>query len=385
MSIRAKKAVPDPIGDAKRAYETAAEQLGRANIAVIGNAGVGKSTLINAIFGFDIARTGVGRAVTQEIAYYEHPTGAVGFFDTRGIEVGEAKDHLIDGFRTEVVRRRSGPVSEQIHVAWYCLRAASTRFVDADAEIVEALHALGVPVIVVLTQVARRGGRLHPVAVELAESIESRDLALSPDGRTFPVMALPDTFEGHEAHGLPELLDATFRVAPEAVHRALTAGQSIDLKRKEDASRVLVRSAAATAGAAGAVPIPFSDAVALVPIQVGMFAAVTVTYGLPISKGTFATLAGAALSYGGLTTAGKYLVTNLLKFVPGGNVAGSTIRAGVAASLTLTAGEAWIAVCNRLSQMDADRLSALDAPQIRSMFMQAFEQRAKRLPRESSE
>ena len=91
-------------------------------------------------------------------------------------------------------------------------------------------------------------------------------------------------------------------------------------------------------------PIPFSDAAALVPIQVGMFAGVTVTYGLPISKGTFVTLAGAALSYGGLTTAGKYLVTNLLKFVPGGNVAGGAIRASVAGTLTLTAGEAWI-VC----------------------------------------
>ena len=380
MSRKTSTAGPDPVQAARDAYEKAAGQLGHANIAVVGNSGVGKSTLINAMFGFDIAKTGVGRRVTEEIAYYEHPTGAVGFFDTRGIEVGEAKAQLIEGFRSLVVERRSRDQSEQIHVAWYCLRAASTRFVDADAEIVQALHDIEVPVIVVLTQVARRDGRVHPVALELARSIEARGLPLAPDGRAFFVMALADEFEGHERHGLEDLLDATFRVAPEGVHRALIAGQIIDLERKEKASRKIVQAASAAAATAGAVPIPFADAAVLVPTQVGMFAGVTVTYGLPISKGTFVTLAGAALSYGGLTTAGKYLVTNLLKFVPGGNVAGGIIRAGVAGSLTLTAGEAWIVVCNQLARMDPEHLAKLDASEVRDIFLQAFERRAKRLP-----
>ena len=385
MSRTTGEAGADPVQTAQEVYEKAAEQLGRANIAVVGSSGVGKSTLINAMFGFDIAKTGVGRRVTEEIAYYEHPTGAVGFFDTRGIEVGEAKAQLIEGFSSLVVERRSRDQSEQIHVAWYCLRAGSARFVDADAEIVQALHDAGVPVIVVLTQAARRDGRIHPVALELAHSIEAQGLPLAPDGRVFFVMAVADEFEGHERHGLEDLLDATFRVAPEAVHRALIAGQVIDLERKEKASRKIVQAASATAATAGAVPIPFSDAAALVPLQVGMFAGVTVTYGLPISKGTFVTLAGAALSYGGLTTAGKYLVTNLLKFVPGGNVAGGAIRAGVAGTLTLTAGEAWIVVCNQLARMDPERLARLDASEVRDMFMQAFESRAKRLPPDTGE
>lgn len=376
---------PDPVQAAQQAYEKAVERLGRANIAVIGNAGVGKSTLINAMFGFDIAETGVGRRVTEEIAYYEHPTGAIGFFDTRGIEVGETKDQIIEGFQAAVRERRSKPLSDQIHVAWYCLRGASTRFVDADAEIVQALHDVGVPVIVVLTQVGLRNGRLHPVALKLAESIEQRGLPISPDGRVFPVMAQADEFEGHETHGLEDLLDATFRVAPDGVHRALIAGQVIDMDRKEKASRRIVQGAAVAAASAGAVPIPFSDAAALIPIQVGMFAGVTVTYGLPISKGAFVTLAGAALSYGGLTNAGKYLVTNLLKFVPGGNIAGGVIRAGVASALTVAAGEAWMAVCTQLSRLDPERLAKLDASEVRDMFMQAFEKRARGRPFDSRE
>jgi uncharacterized protein (DUF697 family) len=81
-----------------------------------------------------------------------------------------------------------------------------------------------------------------------------------------------------------------------------------------------------------------------------------------------------------LTNAGKYLVTNLLKFVPGGNVAGGAIRASVAGTLTLTAGEAWMAVCNQLARMDPERLAKLDTSEVRDLFMQAFERRAKRLP-----
>ena len=111
-----------------------------------------------------------------------------------------------------------------------------------------------------------------------------------------------------------------------------------------------------------------------------MFAGVTVTYGLPISKGTFVSLAGAALSYGGFANAGKYLATSLLNFVPGGSVAGGAIRASVAGTLTLTTGETWIVVCNQLARMDPERLAELDTSEVRDIFMQAFERRAKRLP-----
>ena len=91
------------------------------------------------------------------------------------------------------------------------------------------------------------------------------------------------------------------------------------------------------------------------------------------------------MSYGGLTNAGKYLVTNLLKFVPGGNIAAGAIRGTVAGALTVTAGEAWIAVCNQLARLDPERLAKMDGSEVRDMFMQAFEKRAKRLPPEPGE
>ena len=57
------------------AYEKAQKDLGRFNLAVFGNTGCGKSTLINAMFGDEVAKTGIGKPVTRGTHYYEHPSG----------------------------------------------------------------------------------------------------------------------------------------------------------------------------------------------------------------------------------------------------------------------------------------------------------------------
>jgi uncharacterized protein (DUF697 family) len=138
-----------------------------------------------------------------------------------------------------------------------------------------------------------------------------------------------------------------------------------------------VIGAAAAAGVAGATPIPFSDAAVLVPLQTGMLAKISVTFGLAIQKGTLATLVASALTAGGVANAGKYLATNLVKFVPGGNVAAGVIRAGVASSLTYAVGEAWIAVCGRLFGLGPAAVDALSKDEIRDMFLSEFKKRAK--------
>ena len=56
-------------------------------------------------------------------------------------------------------------------------------------------------------------------------------------------------------------------------------------------------------------------------------------------------IAGGAILTGGATYAGRYVATHLLRFVPGGLVAGSVISGTVAASLTRAIGSAWVKVC----------------------------------------
>ena len=47
---------------------------GRINVMLLGTSGCGKSTLINAMLGEEKADTGVGEAVTREIAVYHSDT-----------------------------------------------------------------------------------------------------------------------------------------------------------------------------------------------------------------------------------------------------------------------------------------------------------------------
>ena len=88
------------------------------------------------------------------------------------------------------------------------------------------------------------------------------------------------------------------------------------------------------------------------PNQITMIARITAAYGLPPSRARAMSLAGSIVLTGGATMAGRYAVTNLMKLMPGGAVAGSAISAGVAASMTKAVGLSWARVCELALGMD---------------------------------
>ncbi len=167
-----------------RAYRDQAEKYGRFNLIILGKTGVGKSTLVNAIFGEEVASTGIGQPVTQEAHLYVHSTDFLGVYDTRGLEIGVDTDKLVSELTDYVTAMRNRPIAEQLHVAWYCVRFGDRRFEDTEAQVIRALHSLGLPVILVLTQVPMREGRPHPDAVALATSIERSTCPSSSTARS---------------------------------------------------------------------------------------------------------------------------------------------------------------------------------------------------------
>ena len=319
--------------------------LGTFNLAVFGKTGVGKSTLVNAVFGRDVARTGVGQPVTKGLVYYRHPDGFLGLYDAEGFETGTSGNVILEGLRKLVSDHGQRAIDERIHAVWYLVRWSDRRFEQAQAGFVRALHDLGLPVIVVMTQVPTRDGQIHPEALEFAAYIESMGLPLAPAGRVVLTNALVDSFTAAPVFGLQHLLDETYDVVPVAAERALTAAQVLDLGRKKKAVAGIVNQAAVLAAGIGATPIPFADAALLVPNQVAMIARITAAFGLPPSRTRALAIAGSVVLTGGATMAGKYAVTNLLKFVPGGAIAGSAISATVAGALTKAVGMAWARVC----------------------------------------
>ena len=66
----------------------------KVNIIVAGKTGVGKSSLINYIFGEEVAEIGNGKPVTQEIEEYVMKKDNITLFDTKGIEAANYKGTL---------------------------------------------------------------------------------------------------------------------------------------------------------------------------------------------------------------------------------------------------------------------------------------------------
>ncbi|MEX1210684.1 MAG: DUF697 domain-containing protein [Candidatus Nanopelagicales bacterium] len=347
--------------------------LGCFNLAVFGKTGVGKSTLVNAVFGSQVAETGMGKPVTRGLVYYRHPGGLLGLYDSEGFETGTSGDEILAALRTRVTQSRSLPVDQQIHAAWYLVRWSDRRFEDKQGEFVRALADLGLPVVLVITQVPSRDGVPHPEAIEFASYIESMGLPLRPAGRALLTNALEDPFTASPVFGLQDLLDATYLVVPEVATAALTAVQILDWERKKRAAKTIINQSVAVAAGVGAAPIPFADAAILVPTQVTMIARITAAYGLPPDRSRALAAAGAVILTGGATMAGRYLATTLLKFVPGGQIATSAISATVAGSLTRAVGSAWLRVCEHalsLPEEERDRFLAGSGP--KELFLAYF-------------
>ena len=70
------------------------ESEGTSNVLIAGRTGVGKSTLINAIFQGQYAATGQGRPVTQNTREITKEGIPLTIFDTRGLEMADFEETL---------------------------------------------------------------------------------------------------------------------------------------------------------------------------------------------------------------------------------------------------------------------------------------------------
>lgn len=324
----------------KDALRESLKERGHVNILIAGRSGVGKSTLINAIFQGNLATTGQGRPVTQDTREIKKEGVPLSIFDTRGLEMADFSKTVGDVRSFISDRARSSDPKQHIHVAWVCIVEDLRRVEPAEEELVNML-AEYMPVIVVITK--SRSDRGFRAEVQKILPIAKNVIC---------VRAIQE--EQDEGNVLPpknlrELVDLTMQVVPEGLKRAFTAAQKVDINLKKTQSHAIVAAAATSAAGIAAAPIPFSDAVAIVPIQVAMLAGISATFGLSIDESFLTTVVGSILAGAGGTLAGRAIVSSLLKFIPGvGSVAGGVLAATTAAALTTAFGEAYIAVLEML-------------------------------------
>lgn len=355
----------DAIADA---ISTATRGAGRVNILVAGKTGVGKSTLINAVFRGELAKTGAGKPVTQTTQEFSRPGHPLTIIDTRGLEVGDyarSRQQLAD-----LIRERSAADDQDrhLHAAWLCIQDSGHRVEDAEIELSALLADAGIPVIVVLTKARKNSPFLEQAR------------ALLPRARqVVAVRALPERIEELDADlppmGLDALIEATAQHIPESQQRAYANALStrnqkaLEVKKRAE---IEVNIAAGLAASAAAAPIPFSDAVALVPIQVGMIAKIGITFGMELNTAAISTLVTSSLGASAATLVGRSVVSGLLKFIPGaGSAVGGTIAATTAGTITKLLGNAYVAVLYDFCQKHPGQ--DLDIP----MITQALKQRMK--------
>ena len=158
------------------------------------------------------------------------------------------------------------------------MSAETPRVQDYDVDVIKALTA-EVPVLLVLTQC---------VDDERAEALETAIAAenLPIHGPPLRTLARERRVAGHTIppKGLEELVERTHEILPEGVRRAFTNAQGVVIRLKVRHARAVVGAAGAAAGTVGAAPIPVSDAVVLMPIQVGMLAGISAIFGINVTE-----------------------------------------------------------------------------------------------------
>lgn len=332
----------------KQCLETIQEKindLNTLNILVIGKSGVGKSTLINTMFRGELAKTGLGRPITQEIRKIEKKDVPLVIYDTPGFELSSSQQKQVKEEIIELLEQgaRSKDINDAIHCIWYCINVGANRtFDETELQWLRTLTSenqkFKVPIFIVLTQAIPK-----KKAQEMKHLIEKENLDIV---KVVPVLAKDMEFDDEytaKAYGLDHLVDLMSEALPQELEKAFQNVQIANLDAKKKSARKAIATAVSASFTEGFTPIPFADAALLVPTQVSMIAAITIIYGFEANKRFLTAFMSATIGPLLATGLGRTLSANLLKLIPGaGSLGGGLISATTASLITTAMGEAYI-------------------------------------------
>ena len=206
--------------------EETLKKLGNINILICGKTGVGKSTLINAVFGSEYAKVDQGKPVTQKIKKIHKSDSPLNLYDSRGLECKDYEKILEDLKKFLNSKRNTNDISKQIHLAWICIDENLRRVETAEIELGKLLKDKEVPYTVVITKVMNDNGFSDVVCKEMnipkKNIVRVRAKELKVDGINIEIPIF----------GLQDLINLTYELIPEATKNAFAAVQKVDLKFK---------------------------------------------------------------------------------------------------------------------------------------------------------
>ncbi len=305
-------------------------ELQKPNLAVVGGTGVGKSSLINSIFGKEILEIGNGRPVTKGMIRTEAPN--IVFYDTEGYEItseGIDNSNFETNIKAKILEWSQKELKHQIHLVWYCISISNHRVTEYDLDNITWFVNHNMNTAVVFTQCD-----CDEVDVD-GKGVAAKEFSKEIHKRTADIPCF-ETCGNPSAKLLLDLKDLikwSQKALPnEQLRQSFVAAQLTFVDVKKDEAYTITEAAAASAtAAAGFNPLPFSDSVLLGPIQLGMC--------IKIGHIFFGSIEGisALLKTQIMSILGKQVATSLTKLIPG---LGNIINAGVAGGLTFALGAA---------------------------------------------
>jgi len=181
---------------------------------------------------------------------------------------------------------------------------------------------------------ATRAGAIDAATASLKKKLDESGVVLP---RAIPCAAAAPS----EARwNLKEVADELWARLPETTHveavRALPVGQ----ERRRELARIIANRAAAIAVTIGLAPVPFSDAILLIPMQGLMVTGIAYVAGQPWDRRAALEWAGSVGLLGGAAYGLRWSAQQLLKLVPG---AGTLVAASIAGAGTVAIGRSAIA------------------------------------------
>eukprot|EP01126_Amoeba_proteus_P033389 TRINITY_DN3279_c0_g1_i7.p1 TRINITY_DN3279_c0_g1~~TRINITY_DN3279_c0_g1_i7.p1 ORF type:complete len:552 (+),score=107.38 TRINITY_DN3279_c0_g1_i7:149-1804(+) len=247
------------------AYRAVSNSLSKPNVLVTGITGSGKSSLINSMFGRKVAETGSGVPITQHFTKYESDDLKTVIYDSKGLEHGQYMNFIksTKAFFDE----HSATSKDAIHVVWYIVNTAHTRFEPFEQELCEELFS-DIPVFFLLnksdisTEQDRNELRRIIEGMNLSNCCGILDVIGCPTMKMKSYDICPkchsdDVTERRKVasmrcescgytesllmdNGLEKVIKASLEVMPEVVRDNFVAAQNVSLAFKEEMAQKVI-------------------------------------------------------------------------------------------------------------------------------------------------